>query len=320
MRRNDTKKKDALMILARAALADRRRRSPLAILVALAVLVLLGGPLLWWFWPRSALPHILLVAYDQVALPDEMIPIYAQVEPVDADQAEMNLAGVDLYFQEAKTVELLGQIPTQSDGRAVVRKSFPLGQSPAEVSVRYPGEKEHRRGLQASARVFVWPADAALLIVDADHTLAEVGEAGFWTVTNFDIHPQAGAAAVLQKARANYQLVYLTQAADRPGRYRKLRAWLERVVPAPQQFPDGPLLAPPSSGSKSDASAFFSTAVSELKRRFPGAKMGVTKSAAVAKTFQEAGLRTFLLQSAGENVEGVTTLKSWSELGGHLKN
>jgi hypothetical protein len=46
--------------------------------------------------------------------------------------------------------------------------------------------------------------------------------------------------------------------------------------------------------------------------------MGVTKSATVAKTFQEAGVRTFLLQSVGEKVEGVTTLKSWSELAGHL--
>ena len=34
---------------------------------------------------------------------------------------------------------------------------------------------------------------------------------------------------------------------------------------------------------------------------------------------QPLQLLAILLQSAGENVEGVTTLKSWSELAGHLR-
>ncbi len=317
MRRGDTKKTDAILLLAKAALADRRRRSPATILVTLALLLIFLTALAWWFWPRPELPPILLAAYDQVALPEEPVPLVACVEPRDSDRGDVSLAGCDLYFQEVKSSQLLGKVVTQSDGSATLEKGFPASDLPAEIMVRYPGQQARRRGLADKARVFIWPTDSPLLLVDADHALAELAEDKLWTANNLDIRPRPGAAATLRKLRAKYHIIYLAAAADRPSRYGKLRAWLERGAPAQEQFPDGPVIAPLSRAPDSDPATFERTISAEFKGRFRGPIAAITNRTQSAQLFHESGMQTFQLGEAAE-VEGIVVLKTWSDLAGHL--
>jgi hypothetical protein len=317
MRRGDTKRADAILLLAKAAFADRKRRSPVTILVTLAILVLLLTGLAWWFWPRPELPPLVLAAYDQVALPDESIRLVASVEPRDAERGGVSLSGCDLYFQEVKSGQLLGKVITQHDGSAILESSFPAGDLPVEIIVRYPGRQDRRRGLQDKVRVFVWPADSALLLVDADHALAEIAEEKLWTANNLDIRPRKGAAAALRKLRTKYQIIYLVATADRPSRYGKLRAWLERGAPAQEQFPDGPVIAPMAGPLESDPTVFQRAVLAEFKGRFRGTIASITNQAQAARLFQEAGMQSFQLEAPAE-LEGITALKNWGELPGHL--
>jgi hypothetical protein len=314
---DESKKKDALVLLAKAALADRRRRFPLSLVVTLLLLLLGLGGLAWWIMHRPGLPALTLAAFDQVALPDQTVRLAGRVEPIEAASPDVNLAGCDLYFQ-GKTGEALGKIATGPDGMAGVERSFPAADQPMEFLVRYPGEENRRRGSQATGRVFVWPPNTALLVVDADHALATVAEPKLWTTNNLDLRPQAGAAAALRSGRGKYRIVYLTAAADRPMRYNKLRAWLERGAPVQEQFPDGPVLSRAGRQAAAEPVAFQRAILSSLKERYQGTVVAVAGRAEEGRLFHELGLKTYLVGDVPDAPEGVVVVKTWAELGKRL--
>jgi hypothetical protein len=78
-------------------------------------------------------------------------------------------------------------------------------------------------------------------------------------------------------------------------------------VLGPAAYPDGP-----------DAEAFYRTVLADLKKRFPGTVVGVTRRVEEARAFQAAGLQTFLLADKADAPEGVTVVASWTELAKRL--
>ena len=180
------------------------------------------------------------------------------------------------------------------------------------------GTASASRGAQATSRVFVWPPETSVLLVDAERALADGDPEKLWTANNLDIRPWSGAVTALRAARAKYRICYLSAGVDQPARYNKLRAWLEcGWALESEQFPDGPLLAPagclPLSGVE-----FLQVTFKQLRQCFHGAAVAVTAENENARCLHQAGWRTFLLSETGEAPEGVMVIKSWSELSQRL--
>jgi hypothetical protein len=319
---------DALLVLVRASLGDRRR-SPVRLVLAVLLLVLLLGLPIYLLWPTAERPLLLLAAFDQVALPGETVPLCARIEPLGEAEPRANLAGCRLYFQELQS-DWRQELATDHDGKVIVPMSptrqrgspSPAHQAPAdlplEIVVRYPGEGPRQPGTQSRSHVFVWPLESSLLLVDAERALPDEDPAKLWTANNLDIRPRSGAVACLRAIRAKYRIGYLSAGADRPSRYNKLRAWLERSwAPEPDQFPDGPLLARACHLSLSETE-FLQATLKDLKERFQGPAVALTAHAENARLFHQAGWRSFLLSETTDSPEGVTVVPSWSELNRRL--
>jgi hypothetical protein len=305
---------EAIRLLAKASFGNRRSWSLGRIVTTLVLLLLVFGVVGWLVWPSPQLPPLKLAAFDQVALADEKVSLCARLGPVEGESRGLNLAGCDLFFLEPKTA-LRVKVVTQRDGAASTSASFAATDVPVEVIVRYPGKDHRQRGDEAKSRVFIWPAETTILLVDADHALADTDEEGLWTRHNLDLHPVPGAAAALRKARAKYQIVYLTVEADRALRYQKLRVWLEQSwATREEQFPAGPVLAAASRPPGTEAAGFPQSVIKDLKSRFSGQPIGVARRIEEARLFHEAGLQTFLLNDAAEVPEGVHVVRSWKEL------
>ena len=313
MRRDQTKPMDAFLVLARASFGGRRHRSPVRIMVTLVVLALLVGLPIYLFWPSPQQPPLLLAAFDQIALPGETITLCARVEPLGDGDTTANVARRALYFQELQK-DWWKETATDRDGTATAERSFVEAKAPVEIMVRYPGDGQRQHGTQTTSRVFVWPQESALLLVDVESTLPD-REANLWTANNLDVRPRPDAVACLRAARAKYRIVYVCAAADRPSRYNKLHAWLERGwAPQQEQFPDGPLLARSCRLPVSEAAEFLQDTLDDLRKRFRGTMMGVTGDRDTARLFHAAGCRTFLLGETGNTPDAVTIIQSWSEL------
>jgi hypothetical protein len=308
MRRQPVKKIDAILLLAKATLGDRRRRSSLRLVVIVAVLLVFLGLTLFAVRPRPDLPPLLVAAFDQITLPNETVSLCAQVEPVDPSVSNLDLTGCDLYFLNPQTQELLGKVTTKRAGSASLLASFPASDRAVEIVVR-------QRGDEFMLAVHIWPAETAILVVDADHALADIDDERLWTTNNLDIRPHPGVAQALQAVRAKFRIAYLTGAADRPSRYRKLRAWLSRgTALGPEQIPDGPILAPACYPGASDPAVFSKRVITDLTNRFQGNMVGVVTRPEEATIYRASGLETILVGEATEVPDRVTTIPSWDHL------
>jgi hypothetical protein len=310
-------KKDAILQLARASLADKRRRTPAHIAILVGVPLLVLGLLIWWIYPKPELPKLRVEAFDQVALPDEPALLVARVEPVAASEASADLSGCPLFFLDMKTGQLLGKVTSGNNGLGSIETRFPAANTPYEMLVRYPGEENRRRGVEAGCQLYVWPSESSLLIVDADRVLPGVDEAKLWTQPNLDIRSQADAAGVLRATQTSYRTVYLAASANSAARYHKLRAWLSYMrASSSDSVPAGPLLA--SAAFPGSGEDFHRLILARLKKQFNGKLIGFTDDPDRAKLFRELGLQSILLSKTTEAPEGVELVKSWKELGEKL--
>src|SRR5262249_31656901 len=148
------------------------------------------------------------------------------------------------------------QAMTDTRGRASATASFPASEQPHNVQTGYPGNSGRpERGAMTLGRVFVWPSDAPILIVDADRSLSQLDETRYAGKNNAEIQPVPEALTALRSLRDRFRLVYWTRFAGRPVAYIQLRAWLESAWNPAQQFPDGPVLLAGEDAASSNLSA-----------------------------------------------------------------
>jgi hypothetical protein len=318
MERPRPKRVDALRLLVKTSLAERQRRSPWRLLLLAALGLGLLGLFAWYIYPRPKLPRLRVAAFDQVARPDVPVPISARLGSIEDEETTADLSGCELFFDGGPT-GFADQAAADRAGRATVTGSFAAQKGPVEYVVRFPGHGDQKRGAEDRGRIYVWPEDAALLVVDADHALAQAEEEQFWSRPNLDIRPRPEAAAALRQLHEKYHLVYLTGNADRPYRYAKLRHWLTlAALPRREVFPDGPVLDFAGELARAHASAFGRQVLGDLKSRFHGLAVAIAGREEEARLFHEAGWRTFLVEETGAVPEGITVVKSWKDLARQL--
>jgi hypothetical protein len=292
------KKSDALALLAKASFGSRRRYSAGRLLVGFLFLLIPVAILVWFLWPHRHLPAMVLAAFDQVSRPGELTRISAQIEPAGA-AGTIDLSGQKLYFQEPRS-GFLAEAETDSQGAGTVETTFNNPASSFECTVRYKDDNP-KHAVPANARIFLWPADAALLVVDLDRALADAQADLLITANNLEIQPRNGAREALQAAAKDYRIVYVSEFIDRPWRYNKVRAWLDRGWVSPnERFPAGPLVP--------------SVLVAGFKTSFQGKIVGVAGTGELAEQFRRSGLMTYSLDEQAEPQEGIEKVDSWGEL------
>jgi hypothetical protein len=298
MKRDPNRKLDPETMLALAKARTRQDRRAVSYLIAAAIMLLILGVVWWLLWPEDP-PRFNLAAYDSVAVSDETIPLSARLEPEGTTRSN-NLEGLDLRYQikETQTDETRA---TDTGGRAVLDWQPPKGKSTVvEFMVRHQHKENPKNVVRDQGRVFIWPTDAKLLVVDVDHALTE-GVDGLAANTAPTLRP--GATATLRVLAPKYKIVYLSAGAGEPGRYKKLRSWLPQMVPA------GPLLGPPAGG----VDKLFIGHIEELKKRFSQPALCVTGRATEAQMALDAGWKAVVIGDAKDLPAGATSIAGWTD-------
>jgi hypothetical protein len=324
MRQEPPKKPDPLLLLARASAGKRRKRSPVAILLTLAVLVGGLGLAVWLAMPGPDPPPLMVIAFDQVGLPQTPVSLNALLRPQEEEEEPVELEGFDLFFVDSRLggpgVDRAGELlqeqaSTAEDGSAKTTWQWDKGPQPHSFVVRFRGDKRHP-GSYDVGRVFTWPAKTNLLIVEARYGLMSVGGRAFRKQNIFELAPHPGAVAALKQVQARkYQIVYLATAPGRPADYRKLRGWLQRRLPGAESlFPEGPALGRADYSEKTSQAESQRGVLQELKRRFRGKLVGLAGRPEDAVVFRDAGLTTLLLGKGEKPVGNVRQVKSWDKV------
>jgi hypothetical protein len=282
-----------------------RRRRPWAFASCLLTLLLFAVPLgllVWWFWPRPALPRVVVIAFDQLGVQGRSVTCRAQIVPAVRAEAETDLSGRELTFERRRLGQPLHEQPareqtvTQADGTAAVKWSLPEGVSRLKCTVRYV-EAERRSQQEDHARVFAWPRKTKILLVEAA-ALPSAGE---------KLWPEAVRALRAVQA-AGFAVGYLATGADGAVAYGKVRSELEGSTTGPKGgIPDGPVLGRLSVGAAAESD--LPAAVVAHLRGFDGPVAVLVSRREAEGAYRAAGARVLRVGQGG---------LGWAEVPGAL--
>jgi hypothetical protein len=255
---------------------------------------------LWLIWPDPPPGRWALAFFDQVALPLESVDLTAQLEP---EREGVKLSGRPVFFEDPAT-GWEAQGTSNAKGRATAVASFAAADGPHNLQARYPGNpRRSERGVSSPGRVFVWPSEADVLVVDADRSLTDFDESRYASTNNADIPPLAGALAALRSLRGRFRIVYWTRFAARPVANIRLRAWLESAWNPAQQFPDGPVLSAEQESADGR--------LGEFRQQFKGKMVGVSRDPESARSFAAAGLDAYFIGDPPPDAGKIRSVPDW---------
>jgi len=281
-----------------------RRKRPWTLFNFLLTVLMFGPPLgllVWWFWPRAHPPELIVIAFDQVAQPGKVVMVRAATEPLDG--SENRWGGLDLFFEEVAPIGGHGgetrKVQTNEQGLAQTEWRLNTPAPVAEIEVRYLDEWMRPPWFdRARCRVFNWPPDARLLVVDIEPTLKNAGD---WA---------ALAKALAEAHKGGWQVAYLAVSADTPLIYRKLRDWMvQQSAWEPDALPAGPVLARQTLfGGQADAVA-RKKLLAGLKAEFAGPVLYITA---------DQGLKLHTVGNSGDFTGEPVPVAGWAKLAAAL--
>ena len=205
--------------------------------------------------------------------------------------------GARIEFREGET--LLGFATTD-----------PRGSASIEIDAGPPGIRRIRvvspRSEQALV-VDVLPADAPILVLDLDHTVADVSPVRFAFADNRTIRPLRGAIEAIQELRGSYHIVYLT--ARDHSFLSKTREWLRL-----NDLPDGPVFIRRRRFWSLTPFAHKLERLAEIARTHR-LVAGIGDLPTDMEAYRRNGMAGYLMDPSGTvpAPEGVIRVRSWKE-------
>ena len=298
MKRDPSRKLDPERMLALAKTRKRQDRRVVSYLIAGAIMVLCLGGISWFLWPEDP-PRFNLAAYDAVAVPDESIKLFASIRAEGNDRSAA-IKGLAMRFQVTATQKDETQF-TDSAGSAAIEWRAPKDKNAVvEFMVRHQSAENPRHAIRNQGRVFIWPADSNLLVVDVDHALTEgiEGLAG-----NTAPKLRSGAVESLRRLSQKYNIAYLCTGTTDPGTYKKLRSWLQL------QTPSGPLIGNPAASDM-----FIGVQIRQFSNQFTRPGVVVVGRSEEAQLAIDAGWKAIIIGGGPPVGSAAIAVQSWTEL------
>lgn len=283
----------------------------------LVTILLLIPPLAclgWMVWPTPDPPDAYVVAFDALSVAKKNPKIGAVLRSKNLNTKHETLAGWPVVFQVGRTSKTSsGQLTKAQSNElgwvsAMFKKPLPEGIAPVMVSYR-PEYSEFQS--ESLARIFTWPPNSPILIVDAENTLTKKDKVDWHKVGIDKISPNPEAAkAMLAMQKANFKIVYLACTVTDPLDYLKVREWVnERSRTIEPVLPDGPVLGRESYDPELSTHLAVKGRVESIAKQFSGRVIVVTTHEETSNAMTESGAET--INVGHPHDDRTTTVKDW---------
>jgi hypothetical protein len=285
----------------RGSLRRRRFRPAWIVGGVLTLGILILGAVAWSIYHDSgAHPILQVVALDSVANLDERSQARAVLLRPLPDGSAAGAGGWELIFQQFQPAARpdagprLMKAVTDRRGYAEVNWEVPKGETSAEFVARFV-DTRRRQGTTDPARVFGWPKDTALVVVEVEDVLAELPREPLPPTTVFAPEFLAGAAAALHAVRKDVHVVYLTPTVTSWLQARRVRNWITHRATFPESIPLGPVLGRADFPAAAAAPAVRQEAIEMLRAHFAGTIVAIVRDAAPASAYEKLGVRVIVV-------------------------
>lgn len=281
-------KADALGRQLKDSLAQRRPRPWKLVLASVVVATLLLILLAWWMYPRAKPAPLQAMALDVICTLEETTPqVRAQLIPPADDKAPRRLTGHKLVFHESRLMLPPGEKPREievkSDEHGQARVEWHLRKAEStEFLVLHVDPENGKASPVDGGRIFVWPKDAPLLVVDAEETLIA------------DELDGKASETLLKAAKEGWRIVYVAPGHTQAPDFRKARRWINEKQ---AKLPPGPVLGRVLFSDQKSLDEARGDLLKQLQGKFNGPMLAVVKLEASARTCKNAGLRTVVVDA-----------------------
>jgi hypothetical protein len=208
--------------------------------------------------------------------------------------------GTVTFFVNGRQV---GENTVDDEGRAVVTAADLAGEPRAFLARARAGGKV----LEASGRIFYWPANRVGLAVDIDHTISQTDYRRLIVKERVAVSPPIpGARETLNELADKYNILYLT------GRPRflieKTRGWLEHY-----SFPPGPVMAAPRFRDALLQLRFKQRTLHGLREQWPDLLIGIGNRTSDIEAYASNQMLPVIVYSGGEekHYSDAVVLQDW---------
>jgi phosphatidate phosphatase APP1 len=252
---------------------------------------------------------------DVVARAGESFIVRAELEAKHFLGIANDLAHLPVEFYS--DTKLLGSAVTDKEGKAEITLRFDKAQE-LLVTITFPGTKKYRP-CTAQSDVFILDASGPIILVDIDHTVADVSSLGVVFESVGAQKSVPGAPETLAVLATDYQIVFLTHRSTVLA--TKTKAWLRE-----QKFPRAPVIFWHPGQEPLLPEAYKTKAIARLKQRFSNIVAGIGDRKADADAYLENGLKAYILSPEGlpdsarragapqDYPKGTILVKDWNEI------
>lgn len=227
---------------------------------------------------------VLFYAYDVLTYPAESVELIARVQMAKFLE---DVPGVTVGFYNGR--KLLGTAKTDGYGRASLTWTPPKeGDYAILAKIDAVPDKDYRDMLDigpAPLLVAARKKDTQFVVIDLDHTV--VGSS-FFRVLVGGAKPMSGSVRVTRAIAKKYSIIYLTQRPTLLG--RKSKQWLKD-----NRYPTGVLLLSELGKALADSGGFKTTKLINVRKDFPGIKIGIGDKPSDAQAYVDNEMVAFLL-------------------------
>jgi len=251
-------------------------------------------------------PEVYLETFDQIANPGEEVALKMRLFD---DQA------VFPYWNQmqGEVVELLfgGKLLAThkldaADHDIVFKTKVPQEEGIYVYDVRLASQSK----FSASSKIVISVAQKChpALIVDIDHTIADISSLKFLFVDYQEIPMLPKSQQVMQQFAAKFNLIYLTARSEIFK--RETKQWLELMG-----FPQGPTFFWSLKHDPFFAGDYKVAAIMNMKRKYHNIVAGVGDKPSDLRAYKENGIPAIFIGASPTDFEGAISTTSWEKIG-----
>ena len=245
-----------------------------------------------------------LTAYDAITVPGRSVILTAEIDKKGLLFAA-DLKGEKIYFSIDGSAA--GESRSNDEGVATLNYAFAKpGEYELEVKI---STASAYRAEPAAAKIFCSDRRRPAIVVDIDHTVADVSWETYIFKSNKDVKPLKDAPEVMRKLSAEYDILFVTKRDEMF--LKKTEEWLRMY-----RFPDAPVFFWDLGSYPLGAAKYKTGRICELQNTWSNILIGIGDQKTDIEAYRANCLEyVIIIGKRGAGRPGVTYVSGWNEIG-----
>jgi len=248
-----------------------------------------------------------ILAFDALTELNKPVDLHCKVERKNLLRGDLQNANVTITVNGTQVAKVV------TDKQGVATANYIPKELGTYTIIFECEESADYSNAQASSSLFCRDKTKPAIVIDIDHTIADIAMEKFLVTRTKDIKPLPGAKEVLDELTKTYDLIFLT-ARDKHLLHRT-KEWLSI-----NRFPSAPVIFRDMSREAFSESKFKTEKIAQLKATWTNITCGIGDKLSDAQAYLANGLKAIIISPKEELPKQSHSVQQWQQIKALLKD